>query len=121
MVPRQGSGTAGHRPRRLGPYQRGRAVFVDRPSIYANIFDREGIGRRRGVILFRSALAGELTPYILRCAHFAEAEIWAVFRWLHRIWRHLPKLRGQDVRCTCAANSLWCHGDVLLNFANRRI
>ena len=91
------------------------AVYVGRPTVWGNPFERRpGIGHARSVILYRAWLAGDVTPYVLRCARFSEAEIDAMSRWRNRLLHRLSELAGYDLQCWCPLTSPWRHADVLI-------
>lgn len=113
------------RPRRLHRTRRRRAstppgaVYVGRPTLWANPFGgRPGIGHARSVILYRAWLRGELNRRVLRCAGFSDAEVDALRRWRDRLVARLATLAGRDLQCWCPLTSDWCHADVLLREAN---
>ena len=94
------------------------AAYVGRPTLWSNPFERRsGICHRRSVILYRHWLAGHLSPYILACARFSEAEIAGLRRWRDRLIRSIDQLRGRNLQCWCALTAP-CHADVLLAVAN---
>lgn len=108
-----------HRTRKVRNVTPPGAVYVGRPTLWANPFGgRPGIAHKRGVILYAAWLAGELSAYVLTCARFSEAEIAALLRWRHRLLPSLPRLAGRDLQCWCPLTSAWCHADVLLRAAN---
>ena len=109
-----------HRTRKMRSATPPGAVYVGRPTLWANPFGhRPNIGHKRGVILHRAWLAGDLTAYVLRCAHFSEAEVQAVRRWQGWVIAARHRLTGRDLQCWCPLSSDWCHADALLRTANR--
>ncbi len=128
-----GVGSAGHcappinsSPRRLqrtrkrANYCPSGSVYVGRPTLWANPFSgRYAIGHARSVILYGQWLAGNVSDYVLRCAHFSRAEAEALNRWRERVVTNLPSLRGFDLQCWCPLTSAWCHADVLLRRTNQ--
>lgn len=107
-----------HRTRRRHASTPAGAVYVGRPTLWCNPFDRAGIGHARSVILYRAWVAGELGPRILRSIRFGEHEIASLARWRTRLITRLPDLAGFDLQCWCPLTSDWCHADVLLHVAN---
>ena len=95
------------------------AIYVGRPSLWANPFARPGIGHARSVILYRAWLAGELGHGVLQRLRFSEDEIAALARWRRRVLDQITTLAGHDLQCWCPLTSPWCHADVLLALANR--
>lgn len=89
-------------------------VNVARPSKWGNPFvvGRDGT-REECVFKYRALLAGYLclsskaSPKTLRLAHAYVSK---------NLWR----LRGQDLACWCPLDGGPCHGDVLLEAANRQ-
>lgn len=111
-----------HRTRRKNRKTPPGAVYVGRPTIWANPFTgRYRIGHKRSIILYRAWLRGDCSPRVLRAAGFSKAEIGALVRWRSRVLERLPTLAGQDLQCWCPLTSEWCHADVLLDMAYRRI
>lgn len=94
------------------------ARYVGRPTLWANAFERRGIGHARSVILYGSWLQGHLNPYILRRAGFNEDEIRALERWRRRLMPQLIQLRGFDLQHWCPLSSPWCHADTQLRLVN---
>ncbi len=107
-----------HRTRRSRAYTPEGAIYVGRPTPWANPFDRPGIGHARSVILYRAWLAGEVGPHVLRSLHFNDYERASLARLRWRVLRNLPELAGHDLQCWCPLTSAWCHAEVLLRFAN---
>lgn len=109
-----------HRTRKLRNFTPAGAIYVGRPTWWANPFaGRTDIGHKRSVILYAAWLADELTAHVLACARFSEAEILALRRWRRWLLPNLPRLTGRDLQCWCPATSAWCHADVLLRAANK--
>lgn len=109
------------RDRRAGAVTPHGAIYVGRPTMWGNPFERRAkIGHARSVILFGAWIAGDLTSYILGRAGFGEHEIATLDRFRARIVRHLHQLRGLHLECWCPLTSPWCHADVLLRLANGR-
>ncbi|WP_077228575.1 DUF4326 domain-containing protein [Sphingomonas hengshuiensis] len=109
-----------HRTRRRNASTPPGAVYVGRPTIWGNPFsDRPRIGHARSVILYRSWLAGDLSPHVIRCAGFSENEINALARWRASLIPRLQSLRRRDLQCWCPLTSAWCHADTLLRVVNQ--
>lgn len=108
-----------HRTRKAHACTPPGAVYVGRPTLWSNPFSgRPRIGHARSIILYRSWLAGDLSPRVLRCAGFSENEINSLGRWRQRLVVSLTQLRGRDLQCWCPLTSDWCHADTLLRAVN---
>lgn len=107
-----------HRTRRRNAFTPAGAVYVGRPTLWGNPFTRPGIGHARSIILYRAWISGEITPHVLRCAGFDDAEIDSLHRWHARLLPQLPYLRGKDLQCWCPLTSVWCHAAKLLDVVN---
>ena len=94
------------------------AIYVGRPTLWSNPFQRAGIGHARSVILYRAWIAGELGAKLLGTLRYGEHEIASLGRWRRNLVRSLPHLAGRDLQCWCPLTSAWCHADVLLAIAN---
>jgi hypothetical protein len=95
------------------------AVYVGRPTLWGNPFERrEKIGHKRSVILYDAWLRGIASPYVLSRAGFSEAEIKALRRWRDQLIASLHRLRGRNLQCWCPLTSAWCHANILLRLAN---
>ena len=95
------------------------AIYVGRPTLWGNPFsERPRIGHARGVILYRSWIAGDLSPYILHRAGFGHDEIVSLERWRKQLLNQLHRLRGHDLQCWCPLTSAWCHADTQLRLVN---
>lgn len=123
--PINGACAPDHMPRRLHRTRRARnflpagAVYVGRPTIFGNPFERRArIGHKRSVILYDAWLRGIADRYVLARAGFSTAEIDALRRWRTLLVQALPTLRGRDLQCWCPLTSAWCHAMVLLRIAN---
>jgi len=111
-----------HRTRRANATTPLGARYVGRGTINANPFERRPrIGHARSVILHRSWIHGDLTPYILSRCGFGEHEILALDRWRQRLMPRLIDLRGYDLQCWCPLTSMWCHAVTLLQICNGSI
>ncbi|WP_339345528.1 DUF4326 domain-containing protein [uncultured Sphingomonas sp.] len=109
-----------HRTRRRANFTPTGAVYVGRPTIFSNPFERRPkIGQKRSVILHAAWLHGRLDPHVLACAGMSDAEIHALRRMRHDLVAAMPRLRGRDLQCWCPLTSDWCHADTLLRAANR--
>lgn len=107
-----------HRTRRRGARTPVGAVYVGRPTLWSNPFaGRPRIGHARGVILYRSWVAGDLSIHVLERAGFSASEIEGLGRWRRRLLERLSELAGHDLQCWCPLTSDWCHADVLLRLA----
>jgi hypothetical protein len=109
------------RPRRRGLDRRAPegAVYVGRPSIFANPFRSERFGHVRGIKLHRRWLAFQLGALTLEQLGFTPHEIDALDRWRSRLVNRLPAITGCDLQCWCPLTSKWCHADTLLLAANK--
>lgn len=114
------------RPRRLQrPRRRAErhvpegAVYVGRPTIFANPFRPERFGHVRSVKLHRRWVTFHLGALSLERLGFTPFEIDALDRWRTRLVGRLPNLAGNDLQCWCPLTSRWCHADTLLALANR--
>lgn len=108
-----------HRTRKRNAFTPEGAVYVGRPTLWGNPFsERARIGHARSVILYRSWIAGDLSPRVLFCAGFSESEIDALRRWRRRLLQCLHRLHGRDLQCWCPLTSAWCHADTLLRLVN---
>lgn len=109
------------RPRRRGIDRRPPegAVYVGRPTIFANPFRAERFGHVRSVALHRRWLTFRLGAMSLERLGFTPREIDALGRWRGRLIERLPELAGCELQCWCPLSSQWCHADTLLALANR--
>lgn len=108
------------RSRRAGAVTPHGGLYVGRPTIWSNPFERRPrIGHARSVILFDAWLRDQLDAYILGRAGFGEHEIAALGRFHRRLLQRLHHLRGFNLECWCPLTSPWCHADILLARANR--
>lgn len=108
-----------HRTRRKNNFTPAGAVYVGRPTIFGNPFERRPkITHPRSVILYSAWLRGWLDTRILRAAGFSNAEIQALRRWREYLLPRLNRLRGRDLQCWCPLTSVWCHAETLLRHAN---
>lgn len=111
-----------HRTRRKNRTTPPGAVYVGRPTLWANPFsDRNRIGHKRSVILYAAWLRGECSPGVLRAAGFSRAEAATLERRRRLVLQRLPRLTGRNLQCWCPTTSDWCHADVLIKLANRRL
>ena len=122
---RAARGSEASRPRRLHRTRRARnftppgAVYVGRPTIFANPFaGRRRIGHKRSVILFAAWLRGDLTPRVLAACGFGPDERASLSRRREKLLRALPRLAGRNLQCWCPLTSDWCHAEALLQVAN---
>ena len=76
------------------------AVYVGRPSVWANPFDWRTLGREEAARRYRAWLRGEAYREV-------EPERRA------EILRRLPELRGRALMCWCPLHEP-CHADILL-------
>ncbi len=106
------------RPRKRGYRTPQGAVYIGRPTFWANPFDADRFGHARSVLLYRRWLACELGARSLEHLGFCPAEIDALGRWRVRIDQRLPDLRGKALQCWCPQTSRWCHGDALVTLVN---
>lgn len=106
------------RPRTRGLPMPDGAVYVGRPTDFANPFDWKRFGHARSVRLFNRWIAGRLGDLTLEMLGFCPAEIDALARLRRRVIDSLPKLAGKDLQCWCPSTSRWCHADTLLTLAN---
>lgn len=110
-----------HRTRRRNNKTPPGAVYVGRPTLWANPFSgRYHISHARSVILYGAWLAGDCSPRVLRAAGFSRAEIVTLLRWRERVLAGLSRLAGKDLQCWCPQTSPWCHAEILLRLANPR-
>ena len=110
-----------HRTRRRANFTPPGAIYVGRPTIWANPFaGRPRIGHKRSIILYDAWLSGQTDAHVLARAGLSEAETAALGRLRHRVLQALSSLRGADLQCWCPLTSAWCHADVLLRAANPR-
>jgi len=108
-----------HRTRRARNFLPAGAVYVGRPTIFGNPFERRPrIGHKRSVILYDAWLRGIADRHVLARAGFSAAEIDALRRWRAQLVQALPTLRGRDLQCWCPLTSAWCHAMALLRLAN---
>ncbi len=108
-----------HRPRWRKAAAAPGPLYVGPPTKWGNPFQvRPRIGQARSVILYRAWLNGELTPRILGCAGFGTHEIATLGRRRRWLLERLPQIAGRDLQCSCPADSVWCHADVLIALAN---
>lgn len=108
-----------HRTRRKNRTTPPGAVYVGRPTIWGNPFERRTrISHARGVILYKAWLAGDCSHRVLNAAGFSRAEAEQLARWRQRLLDQLARLAGKDLQCWCPLTSPWCHADVLLRVAN---
>lgn len=109
-----------HRTRGKGNFTPRGAIYVGRPTLWSNPFERRPkVGHKRSVILYDAWLRGDLSPYVLARAGFSEAEIATLRRWRDTLIPALRRLRGRDLQCWCPLTSTWCHANVLLRITNR--
>lgn len=97
------------------------AIYVGRPTMFGNQFSIASCHyhhdpRGHAVQLFRSCL--ENVCWLPNKTHSPN---WTDSDWEHarRILWNLPALRGHDLACWCRLDQA-CHGDILLDFANRK-
>lgn len=109
------------RPRKRGVPVPGGAVYVGRPTDFANPFDGRGFRHARSVRLYNRWIDNRLGDLTLEGLGFCPAEIDALHRLHARLMLRLPSLAGRDIQCWCPVSSRWCHGDTLLARANRII
>lgn len=108
-----------HRTRRRNRTTPEGAVYVGRPTLWANPFaGRYRIGHKRSVILYRAWLRGDCSLRVLKAAGFSKAEAATLDRLRGRVLDRLPRLAGRNLQCWCPPTSDWCHADVLLDLAN---
>jgi hypothetical protein len=93
-------------------------LYCGRPTLRANPFDWRRFGYARACKLHRLWGEGRLGALRLEHLGFGPAEIDALVRWRHRLWIELGRIRGRDLQCWCPLNSLWCHVDTLIEWAN---
>ena len=92
-------------------------VCVTRPGKWGNPFATAGEFRA----LLESLLGvGEPDANCVNVEQFARSVTSEQLDRMHTMARHLHKLRGKDLACWCGLNEE-CHGDVLIELANRRI
>jgi len=84
-------------------------VYVGRPGRYGNPFHQAEIGRAEAVRRFAAWLEGRIPgpPGLDPGAR-------------RRLLDALPELRGRDLACWCPLDGP-CHGDILLDWANRDV
>jgi len=95
------------------------AIYVGRPTIFANPFRSDRFGHVRSILLHRKWLFGGLGALTLEKLGFCPREIDALTRWRGRVLDRLPALAGLDLQCWCPLTSKWCHAETLLTLANR--
>lgn len=96
---------------------------VARPGRWGNPYRVEVFGLPLAVALFRDSVQGYWSPS--KVAHLSDelaAEAYRCHTELRERLRHadVRELRGKDVACWCAPDAI-CHGDVLLELANRSL
>jgi hypothetical protein len=94
------------------------AIYVGRPTIFANPFGAKRFGHVRSVILHRRWITFRLGALSLERLGFTPHEIDALGRWRSRLIDRLPAIAGCDLQCWCPSTSKWCHADTLLALAN---
>jgi hypothetical protein len=94
------------------------AVYVGRPTIFANPFRHERFGHARSIKLHRRWIAFQLGALSLARLGFTPHEIDALGRWRSRLVDRLPAIVGCDLQCWCPLTSKWCHADTLIRIAN---
>ncbi len=91
---------------------------VDRSGIFGNPFKVEQYGREGAVSLHRSWLLGEMTEEGIK----AKWPPLIASHLLHRrvaVLKALETLRGKNLACWCPEDGGACHGDLLLELANK--
>ena len=96
------------------------AIYVGKPTIWANPFQGRGWGHAKSVVLYRRWLSFELGTLSLERLGFSLVEIEALDRLRARVLARLGDLSGKDVACWCPPTSRWCHADTLLALASRQ-
>lgn len=94
------------------------AVYVGRPTLWANPFALPCFGHAKSIQLFRRWLSGDLAALGLERLGFSPAEVEALARRRQELLQRLPRLAGRPLQCWCPASSPWCHAQTLLQLAN---
>lgn len=97
------------------------AVYVGRPTLWANPFRFERFGHARSVLMHQLWLEARLGDLELEQRGFCSAEIDALHRLRERVHARILTLRRKDLVCWCPLTSSWCHADALLRLANEDI
>lgn len=103
--------------RRRGRPTPGQALYVGRPTMWANPFTGRASGHAKSVILHQRWLRNDLGALTLERMGFHPAEIDSLDRLRCRVFERMPQLVGRDLACWCPLNSRWCHADTLLDMA----
>ena len=97
------------------------AVYVGRPTLFANPFRFERFGHARSVLMYDKWIEGSLSDLELERRGFCAVEIDALHRLRDRVHRQLPVLACKNLVCWCPTSSKWCHANTLLTLANENI
>lgn len=105
-----------HRNGRLTPPG---AVYVGRPSLWANPFLSRRFGHVAAVQLHRRWLRGTLSPAMADQLGFNAEERAALARLRRQVLARIGDLAGRDLQCWCPLASDWCHAAALIALAQR--
>jgi hypothetical protein len=109
------------RSRKRGARTPAGAVYVGRPTMFANPFASDRFGHARSILLYGDWLEGRLSDLELERRGFCPAEIDALHRHRGRVVRNFPMIARKDLVCWCPLSSKWCHADLLMRHANEDI
>lgn len=109
------------RSRKRGAKTPDGAVYVGRPTPWANPFRFERFGHARSVLMYDNWMEGALSDLELERRGFCPAEIDSLHRMRDRLQRSIHKLHRKDLVCWCPTTSSWCHANTLLRHANEDI
>jgi len=118
VVPPSEYPTRIQRSRRRGAKTPEGAIYVGRPTMYANPFRSERFGHARSILMYGRWMEGRLSDLQLERHGFCPVECDALHRMRERIHRGLPRLHRRSLVCWCPLSSSWCHADILLRYAN---